>query len=69
LAVRGFSELPVVDREGKPVGILDITDIVAMYPESRAAIGSSQSSNSSSVPKPKNPSLLKLRHVSEDDGA
>jgi arabinose-5-phosphate isomerase len=68
MAERGFSELPVVDAAGKPVGILDITDIVAMYPESRAAAASAHSPKSSSVPRPKNPALLKL-HPSNDDGA
>jgi arabinose-5-phosphate isomerase len=68
MAERGFSELPVVDADGKPVGILDITDIVAMYPESRAAVASAQTANPSAVPRPKNPALLKL-HPSTDDGA
>jgi arabinose-5-phosphate isomerase len=68
MAERGFSELPVVDAEGKPVGILDITDIVAMYPESRGAVTSTQPANASHVPRPKNPALLKL-HPSHEDGA
>jgi hypothetical protein len=59
--------LPVVDAEGKPVGLLDITDIVALYPEGLAVVLAAQSENSSqaensssSVPRPKNPALLKL---------
>ncbi|TWT36747.1 Arabinose 5-phosphate isomerase KdsD [Posidoniimonas corsicana] len=30
LAERKFSELPVVDAEGKPVGMIDVTDVVGM---------------------------------------
>jgi arabinose-5-phosphate isomerase len=61
MAERRISELPVVDAEEKPVGLLDITDIVAMYPEGLAVVLASQTENSaSSVPRPKNPALLKL---------
>lgn len=33
LADRKFSELPVVDRQGRPIGMLDITDLVGMIPD------------------------------------
>jgi arabinose-5-phosphate isomerase len=33
MAERKFSELPVVDAAGCPVGLLDVTDIVEMIPE------------------------------------
>jgi arabinose-5-phosphate isomerase len=60
MAERRISELPVVDGDGKPVGLLDITDIVALYPEGMAVVLAAQSENSSSsVPRPKNPALLK----------
>jgi len=32
LKVRKFSELPVVDAEGRPVGMLDITDLIGLEP-------------------------------------
>jgi arabinose-5-phosphate isomerase len=32
LASRKFSELPVVDAEGRPVGLLDITDLIGLFP-------------------------------------
>ncbi|MEM7457043.1 MAG: KpsF/GutQ family sugar-phosphate isomerase [Planctomycetota bacterium] len=32
LACRNLSELPVVDSVGKPVGLIDITDVVGMIP-------------------------------------
>ena len=28
-----ISELPVIDADGRPVGLLDITDVVALMPE------------------------------------
>ena len=27
-----ISELPVVDAEGRPAGLLDITDLIALFP-------------------------------------
>jgi len=60
MAERRISELPVVDGDGKPVGLLDITDIVALYPEGLAVVLAAQSENSTNgVPRPKNPALLK----------
>ncbi|MEM6654792.1 MAG: KpsF/GutQ family sugar-phosphate isomerase [Planctomycetota bacterium] len=35
LADRKFSELPVVDSSGRPLGLLDVTDIVGWQPEDR----------------------------------
>jgi arabinose-5-phosphate isomerase len=32
-AQRKISELPVVDAEGRPVGLIDVTDVVGMFPE------------------------------------
>ncbi len=57
MAERRISELPVIDADLRPVGMLDITDIVAQYPESAAA-SASESSGSASVPRPKNQALL-----------
>ena len=33
MAGRKISELPVVDAEGRPVGLIDITDVVALLPK------------------------------------
>jgi arabinose-5-phosphate isomerase len=33
MAQRKISELPVVDKDGKPVGMIDITDVVALLPK------------------------------------
>lgn len=35
MAERKISELPVVDADGRPVGMLDITDVVGLFPEAR----------------------------------
>jgi arabinose-5-phosphate isomerase len=36
LKVRKFSELPVTDADGRPVGMLDITDLIGLEPGSNA---------------------------------
>ena len=36
LRLRKISELPVVDAAGRPVGLLDITDVLALVPEADA---------------------------------
>jgi arabinose-5-phosphate isomerase len=33
MAKRKISELPVVDAEGRPVGLIDVTDVVALLPK------------------------------------
>ncbi|MCE5268498.1 MAG: KpsF/GutQ family sugar-phosphate isomerase [Planctomycetaceae bacterium] len=33
MAARRISELPVVDADGKPVGLIDVTDVVALLPK------------------------------------
>ena len=37
MAGRKISELPVVDLDGKPVGLIDVTDVVALLPKERHA--------------------------------
>ena len=37
LKARKFSELPVVDADGRPVGMLDITDLIGLDPASGSA--------------------------------
>ena len=32
MALRKISELPVVDTEGRPIGLVDITDVVGLFP-------------------------------------
>jgi arabinose-5-phosphate isomerase len=33
LSSRKFSELPVVDQQGRPIGMIDVTDVVGMLPQ------------------------------------
>jgi arabinose-5-phosphate isomerase len=35
MAERKISELPVVDDKLRPVGLIDVTDVVALFPEAR----------------------------------
>jgi CBS domain-containing protein len=37
MAERKISELPVIDDRGRPRGMIDITDVVALFPEARLA--------------------------------
>jgi arabinose-5-phosphate isomerase len=69
MAERRISELPVVDAAGCPVGLLDITDIVALYPEGHAAMLGEQSSNSSAVPRPKSAAFLNSNPSTASGGA
>jgi arabinose-5-phosphate isomerase len=32
MRLRKISELPVVDGEGRPVGLIDVTDILSLFP-------------------------------------
>lgn len=36
MAERKISELPVIDRAGRPVGLLDVTDLMGLLPETTA---------------------------------
>lgn len=45
-----ISELPVVDSAGKPVGLIDITDVIGAVSESRASSPSSKSATAHAEP-------------------
>jgi arabinose-5-phosphate isomerase len=36
LRLRKISELPVVDPAGRPVGLLDITDLIGLFPAAQS---------------------------------
>ena len=38
MAARKISELPVLDQAGRPVGLVDITDVVGLFPEAHEAV-------------------------------
>jgi arabinose-5-phosphate isomerase len=42
LAERKISELPVVDGDGRPLGLIDITDLVGMAPPWQVEMGASE---------------------------
>jgi arabinose-5-phosphate isomerase len=44
---RKISELPVVDQAGKPIGLIDITDVVGLAPENEVSSSKLQVSSSS----------------------
>jgi arabinose-5-phosphate isomerase len=59
MAERKISELPVVDALGKPVGLVDITDVVGLFPDLEPPAPAQQtapvilSTNAGAVPRPK----------------
>jgi arabinose-5-phosphate isomerase len=50
LAARKISELPVVDPEGRPVGLIDITDVLGMLPRDIATAGPQRTARTTAVP-------------------
>lgn len=68
MAERKLSELPVVDASGCPLGMLDITDVVGVFPEISAVASapprlSVVGHEAGVVPRPKNPLLFNSAHV------
>ena len=39
MARRKISELPVIDAEGRPAGLIDVTDVMSMFPEEGVSSG------------------------------
>jgi arabinose-5-phosphate isomerase len=54
---RKISELPVVDVAGRPFGLIDVTDVVALFPEGNLALQVAPAAKSAAVPPPKNPAF------------
>ena len=52
MAERKISELPVVDGDGRPAGLLDVTDIVALFPEGTLAAESARPAKTVGPPPP-----------------
>ncbi len=62
LAERKISELPVIDLAGRPVGLIDITDVVGLFPEAQHANalesrGAASTPPAAGPPRPKHPLL------------
>lgn len=63
MAERKISELPVVDASGRPLGMLDITDVVGVFPEIAGAVPAGPRLSvigepPAAIPRPKHPLLL-----------
>ena len=50
LAARKISELPVVDQDGRPAGMLDITDVVALLPQQSISADETLGSGPKTIP-------------------
>jgi len=74
LAERKISELPVIDAEGRPAGMIDITDVVSLFPEAQHAgaletalpgamttMGATGATGAAAAPGPPRPKHPKLR--------
>lgn len=68
MAERKISELPVVDADGQPLGMLDITDIVSLFPQFDFAAKSAQPATLP-IPRPKNRSFSRPTRTSVDEPA
>jgi arabinose-5-phosphate isomerase len=55
MAGRKISELPVVDAAGKPVGMIDITDVVGMLPKEGPACETTLPASTPPLPRTKSP--------------
>jgi len=53
MADRKISELPVVDNQVRPLGLIDITDLVGLVPEEKSPANSTESPKVNAVPRPK----------------
>jgi hypothetical protein len=65
---RKISELPVVDADGQPLGMLDITDIVSLFPQFDFAAKSAQPATVP-IPRPKHRGFLQPSRTSADETA
>jgi arabinose-5-phosphate isomerase len=68
MAERKISELPVVDADGQPHGLLDITDIVSLFPQNDFAANSTRPATLP-LPRPKNSSFFANNRTAADEPA
>jgi arabinose-5-phosphate isomerase len=68
MAERKISELPVVDADGRPQGMLDITDVVGLFPHIEWAAKSPQPATLP-MPRPKNRAFFDPGRTLIDDPA
>lgn len=65
IARRKISELPVVDADGKPVGLIDVTDVVGILPSPPSAEETDSAESSQTAPFL--PGECRVYHEPEDD--
>ena len=63
LAQRRISELPVVTADGRPRGLVDITDVVGMFPAEFVATDAADTETNPSVTS-ESPHILRLTRPS-----
>jgi arabinose-5-phosphate isomerase len=68
MAERKISELPVIDGDGQPHGMLDITDIVSLFPQTDFAAKSTQPATLP-IPRPKNRSFSRPGRTNAEERA
>lgn len=68
MAERKISELPVVDADCQPQGMIDITDVVSLFPQ---AVGAAKSTQSPvvTIPRPKSMSFFDARRTRNQEPA
>ena len=52
MAERKISELPVIDADGRPVGLIDVTDVVGLLPADASSADSDEPSKSTNIVAP-----------------
>lgn len=68
MAARKISELPVIDAEGRPAGLIDVTDVVGLLPKEGAAGGPTQVTPPAGSP-PSPPVACRVFREPEEDAA
>lgn len=67
LARRKISELPVVDAEGKPVGMIDVTDVVGLLPQDMPNGETITEARTCREELPRRPAYRVVREPAEDN--
>ncbi len=69
LARRKISELPVIDAEGKPVGLIDVTDVVGLLPQDMPDGETISDARNCRGDSPRRPTYRVVREPAEDNTA
>jgi arabinose-5-phosphate isomerase len=69
LSIRKFSQLPVLDEHDRPLGILDITDLIGLVPDAESAAGAASRVDAGHPPEPAGPHRSELEPATAFDTA